>query len=125
MISEHSSAIVQEVRQGTSPSGAPVQLLIFANKLTLAVSTHALAIYRNPENFGDPLGNGLIRSIDFPDNVELHINDGKLVASIQSGCVNLMDDKILLILPNEVRLYSDRESALHNREALVQLSLTD
>ena len=125
MISEHSSAIVKELRPNTSRSGEPVELLIFGNDLTLAISAHALAVYRHPDCFNDPLGNGLVRTVDLPDDAVLQVDNGKLVAKIQSGCVDLHDGKILLILPNEIRLYPDRESALRNCNVLAQLPLVD
>lgn len=125
MISEFSSDIVVETRRATTPAGEPVELLVFRNRLTLAVSSGALAVYRAPEFFGDPLGNGLVDSVDLPEGGELAEQEGRLVSGIQSGCVNLMDHKVLLILPNEVRLYPDREAALRNRAALVTLPLAD
>lgn len=125
MISEFSSDIVIETHRANTPAGEPVELLVFRNRLTLAVSAGALAVYRSPEFFGDPLGNGLVDSVDLPVGGELIEKEGRLVAGIQSGCVNLMDDKVLLILPNEVRLYPDGEAALRNRAPLVSLPLAN
>ena len=123
MISEHSSEIVSELRQGTAPSGEPVELLVFGNDLTLAVSARTLAVYRHPDQFGDPLGNGLVNSVQLPDDLSLRAEDGRLIAGIQSGCVNLLDGRVLLILPNEARLYPDPPSALHNRGVLASIAL--
>ena len=123
MVNEHSSEIVTERRQVSTPSGEPAELLIFANQLTLAVSAGAMAVYREPHYFGDPLGNGLVDSVDFPGDIKLRAEEGRLIDSIQSGCVNLLDGRILLILPNEARLYPDREAALYNRDMLARLPL--
>ncbi len=125
MISEQSSDIVVDTRSEATANGEPVELLMFRNELTVAVSAVALAVYRAPHYFGDPLGNGLINAVDVPPGQELAVRDGRLVAGIRSGCVELMDNKILLILPNEIRLYPNREAGLRNRDLIATLLLSE
>jgi hypothetical protein len=123
MIHQHSSDIIQSHHSLQLPNGEPAEALVFHNALTLVVSEHTLAMFKTQDHIQDPLGNGLIASVQLTEKTSLAIEEGKLVKHYQSGFVSLVDGKALLITPNVVQLFGNANDALRNQQELARLVL--
>ncbi len=122
MLIEDSSDIVDSI-QAREINGHYVELIALRSGQVIALSAQAITLYRNSAAVGDPLGNGLIHSVDIPAAHHLNEASAPWVQSHSAGFVGLSNAMALLLLPNDIKLYDSKESALHNRAALSTLPL--
>jgi len=99
------------------------QWLTFANGLVLVINTGFLALYKNESSIGDELGNGLNVLVDLLNESQLKITDQGLVSEFKAGFVGLMDDKVILITPNDIQLFRNKKDALNNKDEITRLKL--
>ncbi|MAD44997.1 MAG: hypothetical protein CMI02_00315 [Oceanospirillaceae bacterium] len=121
MLIENTSDLIRQVTSLTLASGIPAEAASLINDTVLVITADTLALYRTLEQVGDPLGNGLIRSVSL--DTPLEADDGHFIREHRAGYVGLCDGAVLLITLNDVQLFSSKEDALHNRNERLRLSL--
>jgi len=124
MLIENSSDIVLDSQLLTLEAGQKVETLSLINQQVLVLSENALSVYRSIESIQDPLGNGLLHSVALEGAAQLkQYDDGRFMQMKKAGIVGLFDDKVILITPNDIQLFADRNDALRNQNELARLSL--
>jgi len=124
MLIENSSDIVSNDQQLALQSGELVDALTLINSQILVLSENTLSVYRSLDSIQDPLGNGLLHTVALQGAAELvRGQDGRFMAMKKAGVVGLFDDKVILITPNDIQLFANRNDALRNQKELVRLSL--
>lgn len=123
MLIEGSSDIVQHVHT-RELNGHYVELIELHSGQVIALGAHSIALYKSLTAVGDPLGNGLVHSVDIPTTHHLNEDKAPWVQSHTAGFVGLENGMALLILPNDIKLYEGKASALRNHKALCELTLT-
>jgi hypothetical protein len=124
MLIENSSDIVSNDQQLALHSGELVDALTLINSQILVLSENTLSVYRSLDSIQDPLGNGLLHTVALQGAAELvRGQDGRFMAMKKAGIVGLFDDKVILITPNDIQLFANRNDALRNQNELVRLSL--
>ena len=99
------------------------QWLTFRNGFVLVLQPTAMALYKDAQSINDPLGNGLKAIVDISDKQALAVNENGFVKEFSAGFVGLVDDKAILITPNDIQLFENKTDALHNRNEIVRLAL--
>ncbi len=122
MIIESQSDIIVGVRHALLKNGEASSQLTLRNGSLLVVAESALALYRSAESLEDPLGNGLVAMEDIPTASRLLQKEG-FVKEYQAGYIGLHDDKVILITPNDIQLFSSKFDALRNQNEIVRLQL--
>ncbi len=102
---------------------AGTQWLSFSNGLVLVLSETFLALYKNAGAIGDELGNGLQGLVDLSGDACLEKSTQGFVSEFKAGFVGLKDDKVILITPNDIQLFSNKLNALRNQDELARLQL--
>ena len=126
MLIENSSDIVSNDQQLTLLSGELVDALTLINSQILVLSENTLSVYRSLDSIQDPLGNGLLHTAALEGAAELQRGeDGRFMAMKKAGIVGLFDEKVILITPNDIQLFANRNDALRNQNELARLSLND
>jgi hypothetical protein len=123
MVIEGNSDIIVRCEFFTDAATGPCQWLTFRNGFVLVVHESFMALYKDAQSIGDPLGNGLKVMVDIPDDQILTSSEQGFVQSFSAGFVGLVDEKAILITPNDIQLFSDKSDALHNRNEIVRLQL--
>lgn len=123
MIHQHSSNIIQAHAEISLQNGDYAEILSFHNDLTLVLSEQTLAMFKDRHSVNDPLGNGLISTVQLEPEDQLKIVEGKIVKNYQSGFVGLMDGRALLVTPNVIQLFPSANDALRNQNELARLTL--
>ena len=123
MILSGSSDIIVKCEYFESGEHAGSQWLTFANGLVLVVSSAFLALYKNESSIGDELGNGLNAMVDLPEDALLKLTGQGLISEFRAGFVGLMDDKVILITPNDIQLFKNKQDALNNKDEITRLKL--
>lgn len=99
------------------------QWLTFANGLVLVINAKFLALYKDAGSIGDELGNGLNMLVDLPEESHLQLTEQGLVSEFRAGFVGLTDEKVILITPNDIQLFRNKQDALNNRDEITRLKL--
>ena len=123
MILSGSSDIVVKCEYFEEGAHQGCQWLTFANGLVLVINTAFLALYKNESSIGDELGNGLNVLVDLPTESQLQLTKQGLVSEFRAGFVGLMDEKVILITPNDIQLFRNKQDALNNRDEITRLKL--
>ena len=97
------------------------QWLVFRNDMVLVVAEDFMALYKNEASINDALGNGLNAMVDLPQKIQG--NTAGFVENYAAGFVGLVDDKAILITPNDIQLFENKADALHNRNEIARLKL--
>lgn len=123
MVIEGNSDIVVRCEFFADAVNGPCQWLTFRNGFVLVVHEAFMALYKDAQSIGDPLGNGLKVMVDIPaDQVLKHSPQG-FVKEFSAGFVGLVGDKAILITPNDIQLFPHKLDALHNLNEIVRLQL--
>jgi len=123
MIHQHSSNIIQSHTEISLQNGDYAEILTFHNDLTLVLSEQTLAMFKDRNSVNDPLGNGLITTVQLEPEDQLKMIEGKIVKNYQSGFVGLMDGRAILVTPNVIQLFPTANDALKNQNELARLTL--
>ncbi len=123
MILSGNSDIISQCEYFPEGIQANSQWLSFSNGLVLVLHNNFLALYKNAQSIGDELGNGLIELVDLPIANHLVQGDKGFVSEYKAGFVGLMDDKVILITPNDIQLFTNKMDALRNQNELARLQL--
>jgi hypothetical protein len=123
MVLEGSSDIIVRCEYMSEGTHEGSQWLTFRNGFVLVLATDVMALYKSVESIGDPLGNGLKAMVELAGSAQLIKASGGLVSSFSAGFVGLMDDKAILITPNDIQLFKNKQDALYNRQELGRLEL--
>ncbi len=118
MILQGDSDIIQ--RCEWLPEGQ-MQHLLFRNGSVLVISSEALAYYKSVEAISDPLGNGLVELVELTS--ALQCGENGFVTEYHAGFVGLTNDRVLLITPNDIQLFTDKNDALRNQNEIARLQL--
>ena len=119
MILEGDSDIIQQC-QWHGDKG--LQYLTFRNGSVLVISENALAFYKNEAAIYDPLGNGLLEMAELAE--PLVFGDQGFVTEYRAGFVGLANEMAILITPNDIQLFPNKESALRNQNEIARLKLS-
>ena len=125
MILEGHSDIITRCEFISDGPHAPSQWLTFRNGFILVLGKTFMSLYKSAESIGDPLGNGLKASVDFADEYTLTCSEKGYVSNYAAGFVGLVDDKAILITPNDIQLFKHKTDALHNRDEIARLKLVE
>lgn len=117
-----SSDIIVKHEAFALPSGVPCDALHFRNGMVLLVSLNALALYKNAQSVFDPLGNGMLALEDIEDDLQADA-EGNIVQEYQAGYVGLSGGKVILITPNDIQLFPNKEAALRNKNEITRIKL--
>ena len=123
MVIEGNSDIVVRCEFFADAVNGPCQWLTFRNGFVLVVHEAFMALYKDAQSIGDPLGNGLKVMVDIPQDQLLVQGEQGFVQAFSAGFVGLADDKAILITPNDIQLFPHKSDALHNRNEIVRLQL--
>jgi hypothetical protein len=123
MVLEGSSDIIVRCEYINEGAHKGTQWLTFRNGFVLVLAQDLMALYKDAGSIGDPLGNGLKAMVELKGSAELIQGTSGLVSSYTAGFVGLMDEKAILITPNDIQLFSNKEDALYNRQELGRLEL--
>ncbi|GAA6134184.1 hypothetical protein NBRC116188_09730 [Oceaniserpentilla sp. 4NH20-0058] len=99
------------------------QQLTFRNGFVLVLQAFVMALYKDTQSIADPLGNGLKALVDIPQKEGLQLEAQGFVSEYSAGFVGLMDEKAILITPNDIQLFPSKLDALHNQNEIVRLAL--
>lgn len=122
MVIEGNSDIVVRC-EFQAQASQPSQWLTFRNGFVLVLQANVMALYKNVESINDPLGNGLKAMVDIPAEQTLQHEEIGFVREYSAGFVGLVDDKAILITPNDIQLFENKTDALHNRDEIARLAL--
>jgi hypothetical protein len=123
MLLEGSSDIIVRCEYIAEGAHTGTQWLTFRNGFVLVLAEDLMALYKDAASIGDPLGNGLKAMVELKDRSLLVRGNNGLVSSYSAGFVGLMDDKAILITPNDIQLFKNKQDALYNRQELGRLEL--
>ncbi len=123
MILSGNSDIISQCEYFPEGIQANSQWLSFSNGLVLVLHNDFLALYKNAQSIGDELGNGLIALVDLPTVNHLALGEQGFVSEYKAGFVGLMDEKVILITPNDIQLFTHKMDALRNKNELARLQL--
>lgn len=123
MIIEGSANLVNRVETLTLQAQY-VEALILQNGRVIAISETAIALFKDYHTMQDPLGNSLLALETIPESHTFDLSAIPWVATHQAGFVEFSNGMGLLILPNDVRLYANKQDALKNNAAIVCLPLS-
>ncbi len=121
MLQEGSASIVKDV-ETTRLNNRHIEIMTFHDGRAIALSSNAVGIYRDRATVLDPLGNGLINLVDIPKQYCFHENDAPWVQEHKAGFVQLHKGLSLLILPNDIRLYRNKDDALRNTNPILTIA---
>jgi len=121
MLIENSSDLIAAVEHISLANGTAADAAQLVNGCVLLISADALALYRSKAQVGDPLGNGLIRSVSLTQ--PLQADGGEFILEHKAGYVGLCGGPVLLITLNDIQMFSSKEDALRNRNELLRMSL--
>lgn len=122
MIIEGDSDIIMSCEYEKLPSGDSIQYLSFRNGAVLAITVDAMAFYKDRQSIEDPLGNGLLDMVEITPDIKFA--EQGCVKEYRAGYIGLIDERVILITPNDIQLFVDKPSALRNQNVQVQLSLS-
>ncbi len=120
MLLEGSSDIVANVERREIKSQM-MELVFLNDQKVLAIAKDSLALYKDVDAISDPLGNGLICMANL-EEIEFNM-DEPVVLTHRSGFIGLVQDKVLLILPNAIKLFHNKEDALQGQKVVCSLEL--
>ncbi|MGB3667056.1 MAG: hypothetical protein WA963_08860 [Bermanella sp.] len=123
MVIEGNSDIVVRCEFFADAVNGPCQWLTFRNGFVLVVHEAFMALYKDAQSIGDPLGNGLKVMVDIPADQVLEHSPQGFVKEFSAGFVGLVGDKAILITPNDIQLFPHKLDALHNLNEIVRLQL--
>lgn len=123
MLIENNSDIVRGSKILTLAQGEKVEALELINGQFLILAANGLSLYKNLESIEDPLANGLLHSVELEKGFYLKQEQGRFVQMTRSGLVGLYDDKVILLTPNDIQLFPNRECALRNQDEIAVFHL--
>jgi hypothetical protein len=123
MVLEGSSDIIVRCEYIDEGTHEGTQWLTFRNGFVLVLASDVMALYKSVGSISDPLGNGLKAMVELTGPAQLVRASSGFVSSFTAGFVGLMDDKAILITPNDIQLFTNRQDALYNRQELARLEL--
>lgn len=121
MVFEGSSNLIESV-ESIEINGLYAESLVFYDGKALVIDQKSIALYKDTRAIQDELGNGLISMSAIPSPYMLDTTQTPWVSGHRSGFIGLTNECVLLILPNAIRLYESKQHALHNTNALSELS---
>jgi len=123
MIIEGSSDIVTRCEFKQDTEQGATQWLTLRNGWVMILAPHFINLYKSEASVNDPLGNGLIASEDIPSEATLAVTKTGLVSRYAAGFVGLVDEKAILITPNDIQLFPSANDALRNQNEILRLAL--
>lgn len=115
--------IVQNRRLINLDSGEAAEALLLNGGPALVLKPDAIALYRSLEALFDPLQSACMAYTELPEGHKLAWHQNQIMQEHKAGYIGLHDGRVLLITPNNIRLYHDKHSALHHIEPIAELLL--
>ena len=129
MIEQHTSDVVRTSKKIAPGDGAGAgehaELVVLINGNVILLSERVMRLYRSEQDVGDPLGNGLLYTAELPETAKLAQENGQFMSMHKAGVIGLMDEKILLVTPNDIQMFPDRPRALRNTEEILRIPLSE
>lgn len=119
MLIENNSDLVKSSEIITLDNAEKVEAINLINGQVLVLARNGLSIYKDSQSISDPLANGLLHAAPLSEENYLIQEQGRFMQMNRSGLIGLFDDKVVLITPNAIQLFSSRESALRNQDELI------
>ena len=123
MLIENTSDIVKSSHLLTLKNAEQVEALELINSQILVLAKNALSLYKDIASIEDPLANGLLHTASLEEAGLLKQEDGRFMQMHRSGLIGLFDDKVILLTPNDIQLFPNRNSALRNQDEIVLFHL--
>ncbi len=123
MLISGSSDIITAIDNRELDSGETIQVLTLRDNKVMIITETAIGLYNSLELFLDPLADGKLGYADLPEGQTLNWINGSIVQEYMAGYISLGDNKVILITPNAIRLFSNKHNALRNLDAIVQLDI--
>jgi hypothetical protein len=123
MLIENTSDIVKSSTRLTLKNGEPVEALELINSQILVLAENGLSLYKDMASIEDPLANGLLHSASLADTNCLKLEEGRFMHMHRSGLIGLFDEKVILLTPNDIQLFPNRNCALRNQDEIVSFHL--
>lgn len=123
MLIEHTSDIVKSSQLLTLKNGEQVEALELINSQILVLAENALSLYKDIASIEDPLANGLLHTASLAEDVSLKQEEGRFMQMHRSGLIGLFDDKVILLTPNDIQLFPNRNAALRNQDEILSFHL--
>ncbi len=123
MLIENSSDIVKSSQLITLSHGEGIEALELINGQVLVLAENGLSLYKTITAIEDPLSSGLVQSAELESKFYLLVKEGHFMQEHRSGLVGLFDDKVILITPNDIQLFPNRNSALRNQDEIMSFHL--
>ncbi|WP_320819223.1 hypothetical protein [Thalassolituus sp.] len=123
MLIENSSDLIKRHQMVRLPSGVPAHEAELISGQALVISSDGLAVYSRAGMVGDPLGNGLVRSVAIPADFCLTLQNDAYIQEHRAGYVGLSDGRVCLITLNDVQLFPSKQQALRNQNEIVRIAL--
>lgn len=123
MLIEDTSDIVKNSIVLTLRNGESVEALELINGQILVLAHNNLSLYKSVESIEDPLANGLLHSAELEDTFYLTKEEGRFMQLHRSGVIGLFDEKVILLTPNDIQLFPNRNCALRNQDEIVSFHL--
>jgi len=117
------SDIITAIDNRELDSGETIQVLTLRDNKVMIITETAIGLYNSLEFFLDPLADGKLAYADLPEGQTLNWSNGSIVQEYKAGYIGLSDNKVILITPNAIRLFSNKHNALRNLDAIVQLDI--
>lgn len=123
MLIENTSDIVKASHLLTLKNGQQVEALALINSQILVLAENALSLYKDIASIEDPLANGLLHSASLVEANRLKQEEGRFMQMHRSGLIGLFDEKVILLTPNDIQLFPNRNCALRNQDEIVAFHL--
>ena len=123
MLVESTSDIVKSSQLLTLKNAEQVEALELINSQILVFSENALSLYKDIASIEDPLANGLLHTASLEESVRLKQEGGRFMAMNRAGLIGLFDEKVILLTPNDIQLFPNRNCALRNQDEIVAFHL--
>jgi hypothetical protein len=123
MLVENTSDIVKSSKLLTLKNGEQVEALELINSQILVLAENALSLYKDITSIEDPLANGLLHTASLNEAVRLKKEDGRFMQMNRSGLIGLFDEKVILLTPNDIQFFPNRNCALRNQDEIVSFHL--
>lgn len=121
MVIEGNSDIILSCEFKPHTEQGDSQWLVFRNGMVLVLGEGFMALYKDANSTTDPLGNGLTGMVDL--DVTLAKAESGFVERYAAGFVGLVDEKAILITPNDIQLFHNSQDALRNQNEIARLAL--
>ena len=116
MVNSRSSEIVQNIFVVQLVNGRLAQCCELMNGSILVITTESVGVFRSKQAITDPLNTGFVNSLSLvlPEPKD----EAQFILEVASGCISLISGHVLLLLPNQITMFNNKEDALYGKHAI-------